>query len=104
MSLDELDVFVRKIENLRRRNNKLDSLQNNMERSKLASKMADAIIDVETQILFPRGSVISSPMSSPVSSSPGGSPSRKAYIKSLSDSIIQTKDQISKLKQQKKPR
>ena len=103
MSLDELDVFVRKIENLRHSNNyELDSMQNNMERSKLASKMADAIIDVETQILSPRGSVISSPMTSPVSSSPGGSPSRKGYIKSLSDSIIQTKDQISKLKQQKK--
>ena len=103
MSLDELDVFVRKIENLRHSNNyELDSMQNNMERSKLASKMADAIIDVETQILSPRGSVISSPMTSPVSSSPGGSPSRKAYIKSLSDSIIQIKDQISKLKQQKR--
>ena len=102
MSLDELDVFVRKIENLRHSNNyELDSMQNNMERSKLASKMADAIIDVETQILSPRGSVISSPMESPVSS-PGGSPSRKAYIKSLGDSIIQAKEQISKLKQQKK--
>ena len=63
MSLDELDEFVTKIENLRKSEIKSDNCDwgstkfYGMERSKLASKMADAIIDVETKLLSPRESI-----------------------------------------------
>ena len=52
MSLNELDTFVTKIETLRQGGKDMIEQMHQMERNKIASKMADAIIDWEAKITY----------------------------------------------------
>ena len=52
MSLNELDTFVTKIERLRQGGKDMIEQIHKMERNKIASKMADAIIDWEAKITY----------------------------------------------------
>ena len=52
MSLNELDTFVTKIETLRQGGKDMIEQIHKMERNKIASKMADAIIDWEAKITY----------------------------------------------------
>jgi len=52
MSLNELDTFVTKIERLRQGGKDMVEQIHKMERNKIASKMADAIIDWEAKITY----------------------------------------------------
>ena len=52
MSLNELDTFVTKIETLRQGGKDMVEQIHKMERNKIASKMADAIIDWEAKITY----------------------------------------------------
>ena len=75
MSLNELDTFVTKIETLRQGGKDMIEQIHQMERNKIASKMADAIIDWEAKITY-----------NMKKNSPSSSPNRSEQHTSLTQS------------------